>query len=80
MTWFLVISLFFPRLCLLVAYFSSSIPNNDVPLFFDFLGFAIVPKLLIMYYIWYAELGIGWIIAHAIALIISKVINSEEKD
>jgi len=80
MTWFLLISLFFPRLCLFIAYVNSSIPKNDIPLFFDFLGSLIFPRLLIMYYIWYAELGTGWIIAHIIALIISKIINSEEKD
>jgi len=80
MTWFLLISLFFPRLCLLVAYINSSIPKNDVPFIFDLLGSFLFPRMLIMYYIWYAELGTGWLIAHIIALIIKIIINSSEDD
>ena len=76
MIWFLLISLFFPRLCLLVAYFINQIPQNDVPLFFDFFGLVFFPRMLILYYIWFAELGTGWFIAHLIALIISVTIKS----
>mgnify|MGYP001602294369 CR=1 FL=1 len=78
MTWFLLISLLFPRLCLLVAYLNHQIPQNDVPLFFDFFGAAFFPRMLILYYIWFAELGTGWFIVHLIALIISMIIKSAE--
>ncbi len=79
MTWFLLISLLFPRLCLLVAYIYNQVPQNDVPFFFDFLGAVFFPRMLILYYIWFAELGAGWFIAHLIALIISIAIKSDDE-
>lgn len=77
---FLFFSLFFPRISLFIAWLCSGIPTNNVPLFFDGLGALIFPRLLIMYYIVYADLGTGWLIAHIIALIIKIIINSKEKD
>lgn len=73
---FLLISLFFPTITLIVAWMSNSIPLNNVPFFFDFIGAIIFPRLLIIYYIIYAELGFGWFIAHIIALIIKIIIDS----
>jgi len=77
---FLFFSLFFPRISLLIAYLAGGIPFNNVPLFFDVLGALIFPRLLIMYYIVYADLGTGWLIAHIIALIIRIIIKSESDD
>jgi len=77
---FLLISLFFPRITLFLFWMFSSVPNNNVPFFFDFIFAIIFPRLLIMYYIVYAELGTGWLIAHIIALIISKVIDAANED
>jgi len=80
MTLFLLISLFFPRISLFIAYLVGGIPFNNVPLFFDLLGALIFPRLLIMYYIVYADLGTGWLIAHIIALIIKMAINGSKED
>lgn len=80
MTLLLLVSLVFPRISLFIAYLAGGIPVNNVPLFFDVLGGLIFPRLLIMYYIVYAELGIGWLIAHIIALIIKMVINGSKDD
>lgn len=77
---FLLISLLFPRITLFIAWISGTIPLNNVHLFFDLLGALIFPRLLIIYYIVYAELGIGWLIAHIIALIIKIIINSTDDD
>jgi hypothetical protein len=76
----LFFSLFFPRISLFIAYLAGGIPVNNVPLFFDVLGALVFPRILIMYYIVYADLGTGWLIAHIIALIIKMVINGSKDD
>lgn len=76
---FLLISLFFPRITLIIAWLNSSIPFNNVPFFSDFLGALVFPRLLIMYYIVYAELGTGWLIAHIIAFIIKMIMNGVDE-
>ncbi len=75
----LFFSLFFPRLSLFIAWLAGGIPVNNVPFFFDALSTLMFPRLLIMYYIVYADLGTGWLVAHIIALIIKLFINSENK-
>jgi len=80
MTLLLLFSLFFPRISLFIAYLAGGIPHNNVPLFFDVLGSLVFPRLLIMYYIVYADLGIGWLIAHIIAFIIKMIANGSSED
>ena len=75
-TLLLFFSLFVPRLSLFIAWLGGGIPVNNVPFFFDLIGAIVFPRLLIIYYIWFAELGAGWMIAHIMALIISKVLNA----
>lgn len=79
-TFLLLVGLVFPRIALLLTYIGGGIPANNVPLFFDVLGALVFPRLLIMYYIVYADLGIGWLIAHIFALIIKIILNAAEKD
>ncbi len=45
-TWFLVLGLFLPRITLLAAYFTHTVPPNTVPVLFDVLGgiFGILPN------------------------------------
>ena len=76
MEWLLFFSLFFPRISLFFAWMVGGIPYNNVPLFFDVVSAIVFPRMLIIYYIWYAELGTGWMIAHIIALIVSKVFHA----
>ncbi len=77
---FLFISLFVPRLGLFAAWLFGGIPFNNVPFIFDLLGALIFPRILIIYYIWYAELGTGWMVAHVIALIIALVVKLKDDD
>lgn len=76
----LFFSLFVPRLSLFIAWLGGGIPVNNVPFFFDLLGAAVFPRMLILYYIWYAELGTGWFVAHLIALIVSKILKAVAED
>lgn len=80
MEWLLFFSLFFPRLSLFFAWVNNSIPFNNVPFFFDLIGAIVFPRLLIIYYIWYAELGTGWMVAHIVALILAKIFQSSDDD
>lgn len=73
---FLFFSLLFPRISLFIAWLSGGIPVNNVPFFFDIISAISFPRLLIIYYIWYAELGIGWMVAHILALIIRLMLKS----
>lgn len=79
-TFLLFVGLFFPRIALTIAYLGGGVPTNNVPLFFDFIGTLIIPRILIMYYIWYAELGGGWMFLHIFALIIAKIRQSNSED
>lgn len=76
----LFFSLFFPRISLFIAWMTGSIPCNNVPFFFDLIGAIVFPRLLIIYYIWYAELGTGWMVAHIVALILAKLFHWSEED
>lgn len=80
MEWLLFFGLFFPRLSLFFAWIFNSIPYNNVPFFFDLIGAIVFPRLLIIYYIWYAELGTGWMVAHIVALILAKILQSSDDD
>jgi len=71
--WFLVLSLFLPRICMIVAWFQHSMTNfipatvNIVPVIVALL----VPRLLILFWI-YQDQGIGlWFLIHLIGLLIA---------
>jgi hypothetical protein len=48
---FLVLSLFIPRITLIIFYFMHSIPFNNVPLIGDALLAIFLPRVLILIYI-----------------------------
>lgn len=48
---FLVLSLFIPRITLIIFYFTHSIPFNNVPLIGDFLLAVFLPRVLVLIYI-----------------------------
>jgi hypothetical protein len=48
---FLVLSLFIPRITLILFYFAHSIPCNSVPFTGDFLLTIFFPRVLILIYI-----------------------------
>jgi hypothetical protein len=71
--WFLVLSLFLPRICIVVAWFGHSMTHyipaavGIIPLIVALL----VPRLLILFWI-YEDQGITiWFLLHVIALLIA---------
>jgi hypothetical protein len=64
--WFLILGLFFPRLALLIAYFSNNIPLNNIPFWGDFFMAVLIPRILMLIYI-YTNLGNGmWFWIHLV--------------
>jgi hypothetical protein len=71
--WFLVLSLFLPRICIVIAWFQQSIPQyipqtvGIIPAIVALL----IPRLLILFWI-YTDQGITiWFLLHVIALLIA---------
>jgi len=50
-TWFLVMSLFLPRITLLIAWLSHGIPPNTVPFVAEVFMTIFIPRVLILIYI-----------------------------
>jgi hypothetical protein len=50
-TWFLVLGLFLPRVTLVAAYLTHTVPPNNVPFILDVLGAIFLPRVLICIYI-----------------------------
>jgi hypothetical protein len=74
-TWFLVLTLFLPRLGLIIAWFSGDIPLNTIPFWGDFFMAVFIPRILILIYI-ITNMGFGaWAIAHLIVCVLSFVGN-----
>lgn len=70
--YFLIFSLFFPRIVLLVYLFLNLYPNNAVPMWADVLLGVFMPRILILIYI-YQNMGADnvWFIAHLIVMILT---------
>jgi hypothetical protein len=49
--WMLVLTLFLPRIGLLIAYFTHQIPNNSIPFIGDILLSIFLPRVLMLIYI-----------------------------
>lgn len=70
--YFLIFSLFFPRITLLVALFTNAYPQNSVPLIGDVLMGVFVPRVLVLIYI-YQNMGYEnvWFVAHLVVMILA---------
>jgi hypothetical protein len=70
--YFLLFSLFFPRIVLIVYLFQGWYPHNTVPQIADILLGVFVPRILILIYI-YQNMGYQniWFAAHLIVLILT---------
>lgn len=72
--YFLLFSLFFPRIVMLVYIFAfpAQFPMNSVPQWADILLGALFPRILILIYI-YQNMGAEniWFIAHLIVMILT---------
>ncbi|HSU19346.1 MAG TPA: hypothetical protein VLI45_06320 [Acidobacteriaceae bacterium] len=71
--WFLILALFLPRICIVVAWLQHNMPQF-IPAHPGIIGIivaVIVPRILILFWI-YTDQGITiWFLLHAIALIIA---------
>ena len=69
--WFLVLSLFLPRICIVIAWLQHSMPTY-VPATVGLVQIIVailVPRILILFWI-YQDQGIGlWFLIHAVALL-----------
>lgn len=71
--WFLVLSLFLPRICIVLAWLQHSM-TQFIPTTVGIIPAIVallIPRLLILYWI-YTDLGIGlWFLLHVIALLVA---------
>ena len=70
--YFLLFSLFFPRIVMLVYLAMNRFPANEVPIWGDVLLGVFIPRVLILIYI-YQNMGYEnvWFAAHIAALILT---------
>ncbi len=70
--YFLIFSLFFPRIVLLVYLFLNMYPPNEVPQWADILLGIFMPRVLILIYIFQA-MGADnvWFVAHLVVMLIA---------
>ena len=70
--YFLLFSLFFPRIVLLVYFLLERFPHSTLPLWADGVLGVFVPRILVLIFI-YQNLGTNniWFAAHLIALILA---------
>lgn len=79
-TWFLVLGLFLPRVTLVGAYLTHTIPPNNVPFILDVLGAIFLPRVLICIYIAFNRGYDEWFWLHlAVALVVYAVGSSKGK-
>src|SRR5215469_16001106 len=70
-TWFLVLGLFLPRVTLVAAYLTHTIPPNNVPFILDVVGAIVLPRVLICIYIAFNMGYNEWFWLHlAVALVV----------
>lgn len=77
--YFLLFSLFFPRITLLVYLFQGWYPDNLVPNWLDVVLGVIAPRILILIYI-YQNMGYEniWFAAHLVVMILTYFGGSRE--
>jgi hypothetical protein len=72
--WFLVLSLFLPRICIVVAWLQHSLPATFIPNpvnLIEIIVALLIPRILILFWI-YQDQGVTiWFLLHAIALVIA---------
>lgn len=71
--WFLVLSLFLPRICMILAWLGHSLPQfiPQTIAIIPAIVAMIIPRVFILYWI-YQDQGIGlWFLIHLIALLLA---------
>ena len=62
--WFLLLSLFTPRIVLLFWWATHNLPYNDTPFLADLLGSIFLPRILVMVYIYQNQGTSSWFWLH----------------
>jgi hypothetical protein len=70
-TWFLILSLFVPRLTLFFWWMTNNLPYNTTPFVGDVLCTVFVPRVLVLIYIYQNYGFAGWFWVHLFALLIA---------
>ena len=72
--WFLVLSLFLPRICIVVAWLQHSLPATFIPASVNLIQIIVallIPRILILFWI-YQDQGITiWFLIHLIGLLMA---------
>ncbi len=70
--YFLLFSLFFPRITLLAYFLMERFPHNTFPLWLDAVLGIFIPRILILIFI-YQDLGTNniWFVVHLVMLILT---------
>jgi len=71
--WFLVLSLFLPRICIVIAWLQHTMTNFIPPVvgIIPVIVALLIPRLLILFWI-YTDQGIGlWFLIHVIGLLVA---------
>ena len=69
--WFLVLSLFLPRISLVVLWLQSQTGPYHVVGLIPLIAAVLVPRLLILFMIYNDQGVTGWFLLHAIALLVA---------
>jgi hypothetical protein len=77
-TWFLVLGLFLPRVTLIAAYLSHTVPPNHVPVILDILGGIFLPRVLICIFIAFNMGYNEWFWLHLIVALIVYAFSSHK--
>lgn len=66
--WFLLMSLFFPRIVLFLSWITGNLPYNSTPLFLDVITSIFFPRILILIWIHNLQGMSPWFWIHFIVL------------
>jgi hypothetical protein len=77
-TWFLVLGLFLPRVTLVAAYLTHTMPPNNVPFLLDVLGAVFLPRVLICVYIAFNMGYNEWFWIHLIVALVVYGVGSSK--
>lgn len=73
--WFLLLSLFIPRITLFFWWVTGNLPYNTTPLVADIFASVLIPRILILVYI-YGCMGMcAWFWIHLVMMLIVWVFN-----
>lgn len=68
--WFLLLSLIFPRVTLFFWWMCGNLPYNTTPFIADFFGAILIPRILILVYIYELQGMSTWFWIHFVVMIL----------